>query len=137
LRISPVDDSLNNTNGIQAESVMAGIGAFEFNIGGGATGTIRPSTSPGMLTSGFEVGGRIVRQRSARFARVDLKSTAGVKSSPWFVDVRQSSPALLSRFELHLNSDMALWLVSRRAEPPRRASSSRSIGLLAEGSRPR
>jgi hypothetical protein len=35
-----------------------------------------------------------VRHGSPEFI---LKLTAGVKSSPWFVDVRQSSPALLSR----------------------------------------
>jgi hypothetical protein len=45
----------------------------KFKTGGGATGTIRPSTSPRMPTSGFEVRGRVVRQRSARFARVRLE----------------------------------------------------------------
>src|SRR5438105_15857706 len=35
-----------------------------------------------------------VRHGSPKFI---LKLTAGIKSSPWFVDVRQSSPALLSR----------------------------------------
>src|SRR5467141_1996068 len=41
--------------------------------GGGATGTIRPSTSPRMPTSGFEVRGRIVRRRSLPFASVHLE----------------------------------------------------------------
>src|SRR5207248_10698800 len=44
----------------------------KFKNGGGATGTIRPSTSPRMPTSGFEVRGSIVRQRSPRFARVQF-----------------------------------------------------------------
>src|SRR5438105_12397341 len=61
--------------------------------GGGATGTIRPSTSPRMPTSGFEVRGHIVRQRSPAFI---LKSTAGLNSSRSFASVRQCSPALLS-----------------------------------------
>jgi hypothetical protein len=89
LRISPVDDSLNNTNGIQADPVMVGIGAFEFNNWRGATGTIRPSTSPRMPTSSFEVGGRIVRQRSARFARVDFEVDGRGRE---FAAVRRCSP---------------------------------------------
>jgi hypothetical protein len=39
-----------------------------------ATGTIRPSTSPRMPTSGFEVRGRIVRLRSPQFANVAVKT---------------------------------------------------------------
>src|ERR1700686_2712257 len=65
-------------------------------IGGGATGTIRPSTSPRMPTSGFEVRGGIVCQRSPRFANVHLVVEFRVNSSPSFAEVRQSSPALLS-----------------------------------------
>ncbi len=62
-------------------------------IGGGATGTIRPSTSPRMPTSGFEVRGRIIRHRSPGFARVHFVVE---RRGQQFADVRQRSPALLS-----------------------------------------
>ena len=57
--------------------------------GGGATGTIRPSTPPRMPTSGFEVRGAIVRPRSPRFARVHFEVD---RQDQQFADVRQSSP---------------------------------------------
>jgi hypothetical protein len=57
--------------------------------GGGATGTIRPSTSPRMPTTGFEVRGRIVRQRSPGFAHVhSVVDRRGQR----FTAVRESSP---------------------------------------------
>jgi hypothetical protein len=57
-------------------------------IGGGATGTIRPSTSPRMPTTGFEVRGSIVRQRSPRFASIHFEVD---RQDQQFADVRQRS----------------------------------------------
>jgi hypothetical protein len=54
-----------------------------------------------MPTSGFEVRGRIVRQRSARFASVRFEVDGRGQE---FAVVRQSSPALLS------------WLLSKRLD---------------------
>ncbi len=58
-------------------------------VGGGATGTIRPSTSPRMPNVGFEVRRSIVRQRSPGFANVHFVVD---RWGQQFAVVRHSSP---------------------------------------------
>src|SRR5260370_38772346 len=70
-------------------SLFSSILDFSIRIGGGATGTIRPSTSPRMPSTGFEVRGRIVRQRSARSARVHFEVDGRGQE---FAVVRRRSP---------------------------------------------
>jgi hypothetical protein len=66
----------------------AWVDALSRGSGGGATGTIRPSTSSRMPTSGFEFAGP--SSASARYGSPAFisKLTAVVNSSQWFASVR-------------------------------------------------
>src|ERR1700686_960658 len=75
--------------GLGGCDVQGATSISNLKIGGGATGTIRPSTSPRMPTSGFEVRGRIVRQRSQRFAGVRFEVDGRGQE---FAVVRRRSP---------------------------------------------
>jgi hypothetical protein len=72
----------------QDETWLPGI-KLVFKTGGGATGTIRPSTSPRMPTGGFEVRGRLIRQSSPRFASVHFEVDGRGRE---FAVVRRRSP---------------------------------------------